>query len=346
MKRRPSLLVLAGAAALACAASAGCSSGGSASSSAGSFSPGASPRQGPPANAVGGFSIQLPSTTVMPGEELLPCWIFPLDLTGPSTLVGGGVLSAPPGLHHGNITTRPATGTGTRPCPANDPSTQFGGEALDILAGGAVLFGSSTQHVGNEWESFPPGMAYPVTPGFEIVARMHYLNAGTRPLTVAPKYEWTTVDEKKVTTVLAPFAWTYEGFHIAPGQTLTVTGECRFPGPMKIAFVLPHMHRLGVAFTASFLGGPLDGQEWLHSKGYDPAGGVMQVYDPPIDLSQGQGSTFACTWNNTTSETVVDGVGNNEMCILFGYAFPSSTTYSAAVTDATRKCVYVAATQK
>ncbi len=323
-----------------------CGSGSGSSSTSAGFTKGAQPQQGPPANVVGGFSIQLPSYTLKPGEEELPCWIFPLDVTGPSLMVGGAEVTSQPGMHHGNITTRPATGTGMRPCPANDPSSQFGGEALDVLNGGAVLFGSSTQHVGTEWQSFPPGMAYPITAGFEIVARMHYLDAGTQPLTVAPKYQWFTVDEKKVKTVLAPFAWTYDGFHMAPGQTLTVTGNCYFPSPMKIVFVLPHMHKLGTAFTASFIGGPLDGKEWLQSKGYDPGNGVMQVYDPPIDLGQGQGSSFSCTWDNTTDQIVTDGVGNNEMCILFGYAYPVSATYSASVQDSNKKCVYVASTQK
>lgn len=341
MVRRLFLLAWALVAAAAC----GPSSSSSSSTSPG-FTQGAKPQQGPPADVVGGFSIQLPSTILQPGEETLPCWIFPLDVTGPSLMVGGGQVITQPGMHHGNVTTRPATGSGVRPCPANDPSSQFGGEALDILNGGAVLFGSSTQHVGTEWESFPPGMAYPVTAGFEIVARMHYLNAGSQPLTVAPRYQWYTVDEKKVTTVLAPFAWEYSGFTINPGQTLTVTGDCYFPEPMKIVFVLPHMHKLGTAFTASFIGGPLDGKEWLQSKGYDPGEGVMQVFDPPIDLGQGQGSTFSCTWDNSTDQVVVDGVGNNEMCILFGYAFPTSATYSASVMDSNKKCVYVAAVQK
>lgn len=340
MVRRAVLL----ASALA-AAGAACGSSSSSSSSQG-FTQGTKPQQGPPANVVGGFSIQLPSYTLKPGEEELPCWIFPLDITGPSLLVGGAQLTSQPGMHHGNITTRPSTGTGMRPCPADDPSSQFGGEALDVFNGGTVLFGSSTQHVGTEWQSFPAGMAYPVTAGFEIVARMHYLNAGSQPLTVSPKYQWYTVDAKKVKTVLAPFAWVYDGFQIAPGQTLTVTGDCYFPGPMKIVFVLPHMHKLGTAFAASFLGGPLDGKEWLDSKGYDPSDGVMQVFDPPIDLSQGQGSSFSCTWDNTTDQVVTDGVGNNEMCILFGYSFPASATYSASVQDSNKKCVYVASTQK
>ncbi len=324
---------------------AACGGPGASSTSQG-FTQGTKPQQGPPPNAVGGFEIQLPSTTLQPGEETFPCWIFPLDVQGPSLMVGGADIVTAPGLHHGNVTTRPATGSGIRPCPANDPSSQLGGEATDVLDGGAVLFASSTQYVGTEWQRFPAGMAYPLTAGFEIVARMHYLNASTKPLTLAPKYQWYTVDEKKVKTVLAPFAWAYSGFHIQPGQTLTVTGDCYFPGPMKIVFALPHMHKLGTSFTASFIGGPHDGEDWLRSKGYDPGNGVMQVYDPPIDLSQGQGATFSCTWDNTTDQVVTDGVGNNEMCILFGYSYPVSATYSASVQDSNKKCVYVASTQK
>ena len=66
------------------------------------------PLQAPPPSSVGGFSIDLgdPSikdTEVAPGAELFPCVVFPLDITGPSNLVGGGMLTTSPGLHHGNI---------------------------------------------------------------------------------------------------------------------------------------------------------------------------------------------------------------------------------------------------
>jgi hypothetical protein len=324
---------------------AACSSG---SPAPPTFSRGAKPTQGPPDDVVGGFSIQLPPYTLNPGDEEFPCYIFPLDLQGPSHLIGGAQVQTQPGMHHGNVTTRPSTGTGFRPCPADDPSSAVGGEALDIASGGAVLFASSTQYTGTEWQSLPAGMAYPIQDGFEIVARMHYLNAGAQALTVSPVYQWYTVDESQVTQELAPFVWVYSGFQMAPQQTLTVEGDCDFPpGPpgMKIVLVLPHMHKLGTAFTAGFLGGPLDGQLWLQSKGYDPGNGVMQVYDPPIDLSQGDGATFSCTWFNSTDQTVVEGTGNNEMCMLFGYGFPGAATFTAKVDAASPKCVYVASPQ-
>jgi hypothetical protein len=306
------------------------------------FTAGAPPRQSPPDPVVGGFSIQLPSITLAPGDEQFPCFIFPMELQGPSHLVGGAQIVAQAGMHHGNVTSRPSTGSGVRACPDSGSQSVLGGEGQDVANGGTVLFGSSTQHVGTEWQSMPEGMAYPVKDGSEIVARMHYLNASTQPLTVAPTYTWYTVDEASVTTVLAPFIWVYSGFQIPPGATYTVEGDCNFTGPMKIVSVLPHMHQLGTRFTAGFLGGPLDGQLWLDSKGYDPGNGVIQVYDPPIDLSQGDGATFACTWLNTTTDTIVEGVGKNEMCMLFGYGFPGSATYSAVVAEPLRKCVYVA----
>ena len=46
-----------------------------------------------PANVVGGFSIQLPEETLKPGAETFPCYIFPLAISGPSHIVGGGKLA-------------------------------------------------------------------------------------------------------------------------------------------------------------------------------------------------------------------------------------------------------------
>ena len=167
----------------------------------------------------------MPATEVPPGSERFPCWIFPLDVTGPSRIVGGGKLVTQPGMHHGNITTRPKTGEGIRPCGKNDSAGGLGGEASDILSGGSVLFASSTQIVGEEWQSFPDGMGFPLAEGYEIVARMHYLNASTSPLTVSPRYEWFTIDQSKVTHLLGPFAWALSEW--PPGQRPPRCIACR-----------------------------------------------------------------------------------------------------------------------
>jgi hypothetical protein len=126
--------------------------------------------------------------------------------------------------------------------------------------------------------------------------------AGAPAGAIEPRYRWYTIAESAVVHELGPFAWTYGQFEIPPRSELTVKADCTFPGPMQIVDVLPHMHRFGVAFQASFLGGSLDGQVFLDSPGYDPDKGGMTQYDPAIDLSQGDGASFSCTWHNTLDE--------------------------------------------
>jgi len=296
--------------------------------------------QGPPANVVGGFEAQLPDYVMEPGEEVFPCYIFPLEISGPSHMVGGARLVASLGLHHGNVTTRPKTGEGIRECPAEEQG-EIGGEAFDIIKGGGWIYASSTQIEGTEWLGFPEGHAFPVNAEFEIVARMHYLNASSQELTVAPYYEWYTVEESMVDKLMAPFGFIFAGFEIPPLSTYTATGNCTLPADMNIVTLLPHMHGLGTSFTASYLGGELDGQRFLNSQGYDPDNGVMTLYDPSVDLSGADGLSFSCTWNNTFDKTIVEGVGDNEMCMLFGYAYPHDSVYTGFAVDE-EHCVTVA----
>ncbi len=286
------------------------------------------PRQGPPDNIVGGFAIEVPTVSLGPGKERFPCYVFPLDVEGPSRIVGGGKLFTQRGMHHGNVTTRPKTGEGFRKCDKGDDSS-FGGEAGDILNGGSVLFGSSTQIEGEEWQSFPDGMGFRVSDGYEIVARLHYLNTTSETLEVSPRYDWYTVDESTITTELGPFAWALSGWEIAPLSSLTVSIDCRPKGPMHIVNILPHMHRLGVEMFAEFVGGPHDGERFLDSLGYDPSNGVLTQYIPAADLSEAEQFRFGCSWKNTTDKTIVEGVGDNEMCMAFGYAYPYEHAYTA-----------------
>ncbi|HUS63963.1 MAG TPA: hypothetical protein VMZ28_05430 [Kofleriaceae bacterium] len=287
---------------------------------------GQAPPKQPPANAVGGFTVEIPAYTLAAGAEKTPCWILPLEVEGPSRLVGGATLTVGPGMHHGNIVTRKKTGDGVRVCVGEERSALA--QVSDVSNGGAVLFGSTTQLAGEEWQSFPPGMAYRIRDGYEIVARMHYLNASTQPLTVQPRYQWYTIDEATLTQELAPFAWDFQDLDIPPLSDYTVRGECAFVDAMHIVSVLPHMHALGTGFSAGFLGGPLDGKSWLSSRGYDPDQGVITQYDPAIDLGQGAGAWFSCSWHNSFDKRLVYGIGDNEMCTLFGYAYPPAASYS------------------
>lgn len=289
---------------------------------------------GPPPNAVGGFSITMPAVTLEPGDEQQPCWIFPLEVEGPSRFVNAASITTSDGMHHGNITTRPKTGEGFRECGPGG-----GDEATDVLDGGAVLFGSSTQLVGTEWHKFVPGQAYRVKDGYEVVARMHYLNTTGQALTVAPEYHWYTIPEADVVDELAPFAWALTNFEIPPHAEHTTSTECGFYKPMKVVDAMPHMHALGTRFFAGFVGGERDGELWLDDRGFDEASDIY-TYVPPIDLGQGDGIQFGCTWFNTFDKPIYDGIGDNEMCILFGYAYPAENSFSVLAKEH-GKCITV-----
>ncbi len=295
--------------------------------------PGRPPAAAPPANAVGGFEIELPAVTFAPGEEREVCFAMPLKLRGPSRLVNAGVVTTGPGLHHGNITTRTRTGDGVRTCDTGGQTDL----ALEIAAGGSVLFASSTQVQGSEWQSFPAGYAFAIGEDQEIVARMHYLNASSRPLVIAPRYQWFTIAAQDVQTELGPFAWTYFKFHIPPRSRYTVQADCPLQRPMHLVQLLPHMHALGRRFTLSFLGGPRDGQPIVDLTNYGVRGETdIRQFAPAIELSQGgagDGIRFACSWENTFDKVIEFGVGDNEMCIAFGYAYPPQNAASAGASE-------------
>ena len=93
-----------------------------------------------------------------------------------------------------------------------------------------------------------------------------------------------------------------------------------------IVDVMPHMHKLGTAFTASFVGGPHDGELFVDSSGFNPDG-LIQSFEPALEVEQG--FRFSCSWQNTFDKVIVEGTGDNEMCMLFGYAYPYEAAFSA-----------------
>jgi hypothetical protein len=290
---------------------------------------GHAPRREPPAGAVGGFSIELPEVTLQPGEERWPCFVFPIEVSGPSRMVAGGTLVTGLGMHHGNIMTRKKTGEGVREC-----DSVRGGEVTDVIGGGTVLFGSTVQLVGTEWASFAPGTAFRLKEGYEIVARMHYINASRAPLVVAPSYEWYTIAESDVRREVAPFLWLYRPFSLPPTSETVIESTCLLPTTMNIVHLLAHTHQQGIRVEASFAGGAFDGQRFLDSAGYAPDTGTSVQFDEPVVVEAGQGFRFACTFHNPSDRTIVEGESaDQEMCMIGGYAFPPADSYSAVATD-------------
>src|SRR5262249_36522371 len=123
------------------------------------------------------------------------------------------------------------------------------------------------------------------------------------------------------------------------GGDQTITGKCSFAETMHVVTAMPHMHKLGTSFKAGYFGGTLDGKTWLDSPGYDPERGVIEQFDPSLELTDG--AWFSCSGHNTHAQAISYRIGDNEMCMMFGYAWPPSAAFTTQVKDG--NCVVISA---
>ena len=266
-----------------------------------------------------GFRLIAPPRLVQPGEEIDTCVSWPYPSLQNKVIYSARIYTTP-GLHHSNMVAKPvAADLGKNPYPAcnpgaADPFSNIGDGLPD------VLFGNSTQVVGAETLTFPPGMGYTVDTTREISTDIHYLNATGEPMVVEVAYDFFTMPPERLVDEVAPFLMQVNDFLVPPHETGTVGATCDVFGG-RVVSMMPHTHKLATEFTVDFV--PLEGAEErvLEDGAYDPESDI-RVFDPPLDLEPIDKVRFTCTFDNTTDHDVTYGLGENEMCILFGYVTP------------------------
>jgi hypothetical protein len=200
-------------------------------------------------------------------------------------------------------------------------------EIFAALEGG-VLYAQSTQ-VKHDIQKFGDGVAVRIPPYSRIIGATHLLNVYPEPKTTELNLSLYTIEEEAVTTKLTPFQLTYFDLKIEPNAYSEFASSCDFdalyqdllkhPLDLKLHYILPHYHALGSGFDVSIYGGDRDGEELFNLGAFtaDPFG---RVFDPPIDLTGAKGLTFRCGFNNPTGKMVGHGIGDQEMCVLLGFA--------------------------
>ena len=265
-----------------------------------------------------GFRLVAPPRTLAPGEKIDTCLAWPIPSTK-EHIVYAGRLHATPGLHHSNLIAKPvSTATGPNPYPACHPGASDPFSQLPDLIPD-VLFANSTQVVGEETLAFPQGMGFRLDPSREIATNIHYLNTGTEPELVELAYDFFTMPEATLEREVAPFSLGVNEFLVPPHSVGAVGTDCQVFGGAVVS-MMPHTHKLAENFTVDLT---RDGkQERVLESGPYGLGSDIHVYDPQITLNGVTSLKFECTFNNTTNHDVVYGIGENEMCILFGYIHP------------------------
>lgn len=274
-----------------------------------------------------GFRLVAAPLTVAPGEEVIGClsWPFPENLA--SHIVYAGRLYTTPGLHHSNVVTKPIDPTaGPQPHPSCHPGAYDPfGELPEVIPD--VLFANSTQVVGGETITFPNGVGFKVDTSRDIVTSIHFLNTSSEPLRVEVAYDFFTMPEDQLQNEAAPFVLQVNDFLIPAHTTGSVGSTCNVFGG-KVAALMPHTHELLQSFTVDVIHN--DGAiEPIFSKGAFDTDSDIKLFDPPLELSSFDDIRYECIFNNTTDIDVKYGLGQNEMCILFGYVYPAHKQFVA-----------------
>lgn len=195
---------------------------------------------------------------------------------------------------------------------------------------GGVLYAQSTQ-ARHEVQQFPAGVAVRVPAFSRIIGSTHLLNASGAPLTTDLRMQIQTIPTSTVNVKLKPFRMQYQDLHIPPLSTAEFTMACDFATPyqsavgtpfaMKLYYVLPHYHSLGARLDVKLVGGPRDGEVVFEHIGYDgqPDG---KTFDPPIDVAAAgaSGLSLTCAFDNPRDAEVGWGIGDQEMCVMLGFA--------------------------
>jgi hypothetical protein len=285
-----------------------------------------------------GFRLVMTPVELDPGEEQTFCvaWPFPAQKRD---LVYAAKIYTSGGLHHSNVYSSvidPQLGNNPYPgCHpgADDVFAQIGEGIPD------VLFANSTQVQGAETLLFPAGMAYRLHLDREVVANVHLLNTTPEPITAEVVYDFYTMPEDALEEELVPLVLDNEVIDVPAMQTGTSEADCPVWNG-SIVSLMPHNHE----FTDRFLVETIDANEQstvIYEKtGFDTDTDIA-VFDEPISLDSVDRLRFSCRYVNTKSEPLGYGLGDQEMCILFGYMFPPSEQFAGYQLDAEEGCTTV-----
>jgi Copper type II ascorbate-dependent monooxygenase, C-terminal domain len=288
-----------------------------------------------------GFRLVVPPRTFAPGDELEGCqaWAYP-NIKNKN--IYAARIYTTGALHHSNLYGVPFSSTaGPSPYPACAPGqSDLSAQVPNWLAGDItdVLFANSTQIDGGEQIVFHPGMAFKITTeNREVATTIHWLNVTGHEITSETVYDFFTMPDDQVTQPIVPFVFENEGFQIAPHSVGDITTTCDLVEHGNIVSIMPHTHKRATAFTVDLIASDGSTTQIFEAGAFDTASDI-KVLDEPISLEGFAQIRHQCTVNNDLADTIVWGIGNNEMCTFFGYLYPPSAQLLGFVAKSSDSC--------
>jgi hypothetical protein len=243
------------------------------------------------------FTIQTPTVTVAAGQEKYVCYAQTLteDLT-----VDRYDYAVVPFVHHVFFSRDLAP----EPEGLSECDVLFKTSWIPLLVAGK----------GNATLQDPAGAASVLPKGTQLVVQLHLLNPSTSEAsaTVSIDMHRSTLDKPKPVGL---YAFGTQVISLPPNATTSVSYECT-PAQDVVSFTdFPHMHRLGTKLTFEVA----DATGAYHQAyARDPYDFNNQYLEPtPLSVLKGTKTRITCTYDNTTTGTVVYGEStNDEMCFF------------------------------
>jgi hypothetical protein len=292
---------------------------------------------GPPEGSGGGggapstptFTVTFDPITVTPGHEDTQCVTKRLGNDTP-IIVDQIHNVLPTGSHH-LIVYRTAD-TEERPEPY---SCQPFADTLDPTKGSPLMV--TQKH--DELLTLPHGVGFSLAANVMVRLEMHFINTQPSDIQVSASSTFITMPEGEFQNE-ADFLFLGNPDINIPANSSATLGPTFLSLPAELGGanffgVTGHTHQYGTnvtVATAASEAGPdtmlYDVPDW---KWDEPA----TVYlDPAIQLPEGGGFRFTCTWENTSGDPVGFGESaNQEMCFFWAYYYPSQGAFVCAHTD-------------
>jgi hypothetical protein len=270
----------------------------------------------PPKNEV---KVTLPTLDIAPGDSF-EC-IYTGYITDKELSVGTIAGHQAKGGHHITVYWTDSTKTGHAPCTDEEMQDwrMIGG--ADVINGGEPAI------------KLPPGVAYKVPAGKQLVAQVHYINPTGETYQATDDFALEIMDPKNVVAYTNLLTFFDPVFDITPNAETTSTSIVTVPQDLSLIIFGGHMHELGKHYKLERVDDLGNTLETLYETDWDPSYASHPPtknypVNAPMVLPQGTKVRMTCTWNNTTADDVTYP---REMSVAFGFYIPDQGDMILAV---------------
>jgi hypothetical protein len=288
----------------------GCGSDDAAPVNPGPYVPGFNP---PPPNP-GELTFVTPVfKNLTPGTDITMCSYLDQHFDTESDVTNFRVYQAAPGHHMVVYAAKKPQPVGSHPCTDDDMVN-----SRYVAAGGSDYSSEAALFV------IPPGLAFRIDAGAQVMIQTHWLNATDQTYDGQGVAYLSTAPASPSKQVLGLFNILTTNIVVPAGDSATATTTCKIKHDVTLFTLTGHAHQWGKRIEIQVQDDTTTNMLWAHDWVAEfQSNPPMNVYsvEQPLRLAAGQTVQLTCTWQNTTAKDIRFPT---EMCVATGFYFPGA----------------------